>query len=1520
MDSSVIRDDELARFQYVEQPKWWRFLIDEFAWPWKTMDFIELALYALAGAVNCILFSTAQKNSNVENDTKRIPLLQVLTILSPISAFYSMVMFKLRSHWWINLFITVFLVVCPLVVLVVILSTGNFFKYLEVSVAFIYIPCVSSAIGLLKTVKSMISLKTRAFTAELVSVCLILVFNLAFTVIICVLVLDSTATTDPVNLIAYPAVLYLIIIAAIWGAIHTIVFTKQPSDLEILKKEVILLENPSMRVQALLSKSPDLLNQPPEGFFGNYGHLLASFAILITLLSIEIGLILVLSTSDSGKYPDSAMYLAGFYCIAAPIFLFGGILCSASSLKKDDKYCLGLAFFALFPTIGIMALSYLLFTNNSTYYLSIVIGVGFPAMIIYWLSMSLIHNSSQRSYQYFSAICCMVIIVPLGLMWPLYSAGGMKTQTFWVVVGLLFFGGIVILTFFLLQLLLKVSKDLIQLMAAVYKFNGYNLSQYIYSTGFLLGFALLAWMGFKRIDYSTDWIGGFIPGCFVIFGFMIIGTIVVHRVTLYIDETNVDKLDIKEIILGSAVPTTTLQLQNKVKKQKYQAITAVSGLSASLIISIPILATSNNDSEQYAGATIIIGLLISTLIVLLLIELKATLRHFGESVISYTLGCCWIFLLIPFICIVPISLGSAESDQEIHDVTSWSIGSILLIFMLGVSVGSITLNFMFKRLENEKAAKFCCLQVQHELIDNGVKTKLGYLRTMYDNFKISGPDAVEKVLLNATVFYYKECGDKDLDLRFSKEILTVREVEKLNVSKNVSIVEKKKEENGISLWKMLGKLCTNKGEEEKVTVKTQLLPEEMIGIGDPEVVQMEDSLNWDERFKKTIERNTVAQKTIINTTMLKNELEIPNEPLVRNEDISEIRLKPQTKQELMDSNHLKMLLSSDILKKKWLKAAFSRFSSGMIEEGGEPWMNLSDLRQFIRLSGLKSYISNAASDILYIRLTRIYNPATSSISPVKLNFNQFQGSLLEQLGKLKFPKSTYKEASEKVLKEEIYPNLVSNLPYLHEYYPDHSEIMENNEIDEMRLSRFSHSINSDRPIVISSAFEVNLKSAHTIIKAPSCVISSLEKFSKCSQVFFRKVLFCLAKCFGLCLYCLMPSEKDASSPVKTVPIQSESIEAILDRVISPPWEEICNIIVVTLSESDAEYRKNHEKTSPAMQLNFSNLIAILGHFSEIYSFSAVGFASQVGWVYGSSFTDASTVVLADNGYWIETFFTCFAFSVVFIILIIPASRFIKQGRLGLNADLTPARIPSLQFFLTKFIGLFGKILYLTIIASMLSAFSCTYTNGVWHLMRNSSIECFSQEHSVYFVLAIVCLIFYYPAATLLYPNIAYQDKALDLKFDTTYLVIESQGKLVIAGFFAFFAKETYIWLQLIMSIAVSVTLFILNLRMKPCLVQSYNLWKTGGFLIPIWVCSCALVNYYSQQYILAITLLTVGLGVLLGTLLGIHGKLYGFKFLTNLKHIRTLIKEKEVIGNKNNNRDISPNPVSEENKTVVLSN
>lgn len=1512
-----------------------KLIYTEFAWPWSWPEIIEFFLFGLLGAAHSIIFSSFLDDDLVKNDTKRYPILETLTVLCPIAGVYGMIFFKLKSYLWINLLITLLLVLIPLIILIVILGLNLFTDQLSLSVVCIFIASATTGLSFYKKIRRVLYGKIGYILGGLLSISLLLLSNALFSLLISILLTDSSILSNPSNIIKYASVLYLIFLSLIWISIHSIVYTRQPNEIQSLKQEILSLDNPSLGIQALLSKSPDMLKSSNPGFISNNGHIFASLSILAAFISIEIGLLTICSSTD---YPSQALYISSFYIIAVPCFIFLGTIFSASSLNKNDKYCIGLLLLTAIPAIFVMWISYFMYTKDDFYYLGILVGVGFPSTIIYWLSLSMIFAYNKRSYQYFSAMCCLVAVVPLGLMWPLYSAGGMKTRTFWAVCGVLFFGGVLVFLLWLGQFVFKLSKELVNLIKEVRKFNGHDLAQYLYTVSFVLGFCLLAFITFKGLDYSDDWISGFVPGCLTILAFMIFGTVFIHRKPLYLPEIGLEEPSLRDIILSTLPSITLVQQEYLLKKKKYQIFMTIFSLIITFSISIPILSTSDNDISITAGITIIVGLILGMLILIFLIELKSVLRQYGDIATSYSLGCCWVFFLVPVVCLIPASLSSTESDEDIHEIASWSVGAILLIFMVGVSIGSITLNLLFRRLEYEKIAKYCCERVRDKLTENGVRAKLVTLRSVYDNFRISGSESVEKVLVNTTVYNYRELED-DPDLRYSKEILTIKEISKLKTTKNIPEIDvkNKKANKGESLIQFIRKLCSSIEEDEEVKVTEELKPEELVGINTikqgtkNKVVNIietpyEDKI-WEQQFKENIERKEKFDNKFRNTIKVDEEIIATNEMFTTNlEEIVEAKIKPKTLQELMSSKQLEVLSSSEQIRTKWLEAVFTRFSNGFIEEGGEPWMNLSDLRHFIRLSGLKPFISYAACDILYVRMTRIYDQTAMTKTQIKINFAQFSEVLLKQLGKMKHHSLSYEEAEAKVFSEIIYPNLVTNLPYLYNSYSSEVSVEEDEKIgliplngEQVSMSESFDNKNNTNAVVVNqeNQKDVEKKSikspdlqnqisgfyikGHTTKKfsQPKEVLcgKSLDKCSQAMNKCIKGILRCMAKCFSMCLNCLVPTSRSSEALLSAkTPDQNEEL---YERRQSPSWEVICNIIVTAFSQADSEARKSSNEKQPEMQFNLSNVIGIIGHISEVYSFASVGFLKQVGWIYGSNFTSASTVVLADNDYWVETYWVCFSCSIIFSILVIPAIKYIKQGRLGLNADFTVAGFPSSQFFLSKIIGLFGKTMYLTILSAMLSAFSCVYEDDSWHLMRASDIECFSQAHGVYFALAIVSLILYYPFATLLFPNIAFQDKALDIKFDTTYLVLESQGKVIIAAFSAFFAKERYVWLQLIVSICVSGVLFILNFRMKPCLIPSYNLWKAGGFLAPVWVCSCALLNYYTEYTKLAISLLVIGLGVILGVLLALQGKLYGFKCFKKLKHFKSMVAGKDVVADKN---------------------
>eukprot|EP01016_Furgasonia_blochmanni_P011585 TRINITY_DN1528_c0_g1_i2.p2 TRINITY_DN1528_c0_g1~~TRINITY_DN1528_c0_g1_i2.p2 ORF type:complete len:317 (+),score=27.69 TRINITY_DN1528_c0_g1_i2:181-1131(+) len=108
------------------------------------------------------------------------------------------------------------------------------------------------------------------------------------------------------------------------------------------------------------------------------------------------------------------------------------------------------------------------------------------------------------------------------------------------------------------------------------------------------------------------------------------------------------------------------------------------------------------------------------------------------------------------------------------------------------------------------------------------------------------------------------------------------------------------------------------------------------------------------------------------------------------------------------------------------------------------------------------------------------------------------------------------------------------------------------------------------------------------------------------------------------------------------------------------------------------------------------------------------------------------------------------------------------------------------------------------------------------------------------VAASIGLSLYYPLQTFLYPNIQFLSKACDIKYDTTFVVIFSQVKLILAGFSSFFPLNEGITFQLVGTAAFMIVLGVLNQSMKPNQVKVMVPWETAGFLSASWMACCGL--------------------------------------------------------------------------------
>lgn len=115
-----------------------------------------------------------------------------------------------------------------------------------------------------------------------------------------------------------------------------------------------------------------------------------------------------------------------------------------------------------------------------------------------------------------------------------------------------------------------------------------------------------------------------------------------------------------------------------------------------------------------------------------------------------------------------------------------------------------------------------------------------------------------------------------------------------------------------------------------------------------------------------------------------------------------------------------------------------------------------------------------------------------------------------------------------------------------------------------------------------------------------------------------------------------------------------------------------------------------------------------------------------------------------------------------------------------------------------------------------------------------------SNHYLFVSLAFVGAFLYYPLSTFLQPTFQFSDHSLDLKYNSSYVVIYVQAKLLILGSTSIFfnLKKYSFGYQLIFAEVVIACLIYLFYKMWPCYVKWVNMIELGilGFIFSVILC------------------------------------------------------------------------------------
>jgi hypothetical protein len=249
---------------------------------------------------------------------------------------------------------------------------------------------------------------------------------------------------------------------------------------------------------------------------------------------------------------------------------------------------------------------------------------------------------------------------------------------------------------------------------------------------------------------------------------------------------------------------------------------------------------------------------------------------------------------------------------------------------------------------------------------------------------------------------------------------------------------------------------------------------------------------------------------------------------------------------------------------------------------------------------------------------------------------------------------------------------------------------------------------------------------------------------------------------------------------------------------------------------------------------------------------------------------------------LTVFWVSIALCLLYPLVALPNIREARKGRLGKQPDGRPLKKLSLAYITLTLTNLVGINLYYPLMINLVQIVGCSSmtTMGLEDRMQlNADIVCWEGTHLWAVISMVVAVCLFYPLASFMLPNMQFVNNALDIKFDSTFLVFGAQGKLLLAGVFTFFRTAP----ALLMGAATInyVTLLVLCYTFQPCLVKRINRWKTLSYAVPAWCHLCALLYVVGfdgdQDYSTGmLVLMATGIVLFTGFTFARHHKQWGF--------------------------------------------
>jgi len=153
-------------------------------------------------------------------------------------------------------------------------------------------------------------------------------------------------------------------------------------------------------------------------------------------------------------------------------------------------------------------------------------------------------------------------------------------------------------------------------------------------------------------------------------------------------------------------------------------------------LQIPLFFVFQTRQSQIVNLVILIGSSMMSLFIIGLVEIKKRSGPFHKFFIPAFVGICWIFVVFPFVVLIPLLAIIFNQDKnKFESLIKGTLTGSAFLLMIGVTVLAIVINVFFQKLEEEKLIKFIVRYLQKIFNQNAVKAGNDVVRRLVEQYR-----------------------------------------------------------------------------------------------------------------------------------------------------------------------------------------------------------------------------------------------------------------------------------------------------------------------------------------------------------------------------------------------------------------------------------------------------------------------------------------------------------------------------------------------------------------------------------------------------------------------------------------------------------------------------------------------------------------------------------------------------------------------------------------------------------------